>query len=227
MGRTPPVEVLLFIVFFLLFVLVGFFAHQSEQKRLGALERFAVAQGWSFSTEQEREWDARFPEITLFNTGHSRYAANFLRGDFHGHWATICDYHYAQTTSNGKSTTTTHYHYTCYVLELPRRFGWLNVTKEGFLAKLAQAVGFDDIDFESAEFSRRYCVHAGSKKFAYDVIHVGMMEFLLAHPGLYFSVSGRHLLISYKGQQKAEKHPARLRLLLGIRERFPEYLLTD
>lgn len=40
--------------------------------------------------------------------------------------------------------------------------------------------GFDDIDFESVEFSRKFFVKSPDKRFAYDVIHPAMMEFLLA-----------------------------------------------
>jgi hypothetical protein len=39
--------------------------------------------------------------------------------------------------------------------------------------------GFDDIDFESSEFSSRFIVKSADKRFAYDVIHPRMMEFLL------------------------------------------------
>ncbi len=56
----------------------------------------------------------------------------------------------------------------------------LLIRREGLFDKLAGAFGFDDIDFESVEFSRRFHVKSPDKRFAYDVIHARMMEFLLA-----------------------------------------------
>jgi len=44
--------------------------------------------------------------------------------------------------------------------------------------------GFDDIDFESAEFSRQFHVTAADKRWAYDIIHQRMMEYLMAAPEL-------------------------------------------
>ncbi|MCZ6810529.1 MAG: hypothetical protein O7D97_00875, partial [Planctomycetota bacterium] len=55
----------------------------------------------------------------------------------------------------------------------------LLIRREGMFDKLAGAFGFDDIDFESAEFSKRFYVKSPDKRFAYDVIHPRMMEFLL------------------------------------------------
>jgi hypothetical protein len=56
----------------------------------------------------------------------------------------------------------------------------LLIRREGIFDKIAGVLGFDDIDFESSEFSRKFCVKSGDKRFAYDVIDPRMMEFLLA-----------------------------------------------
>ena len=51
--------------------------------------------------------------------------------------------------------------------------------REGLFDRMAGALGFDDIDFESVEFSRRFHVKSSDKRFAYDLIDAGMMQFLL------------------------------------------------
>lgn len=216
-----PVVFGLIIVGIVLAIIHG---HRRERQRVEALARFAAERRWRFAPAREHGLEAVFPKVPLFSQGHSRYASNVLRGDFSGHFVEVFDYHYAVTTSNGKTTTTHHYYFSCYVLRLPVPFPWLNVGPEGFLSKVAQAFGYDDIDFESAEFSRKYCVRSGSKKFAYGVLHPGMMEHLLVQPGLYFSISGGRLLMHFKGTLEAENIPSRLNLLLGIRERMPEHL---
>jgi hypothetical protein len=55
----------------------------------------------------------------------------------------------------------------------------LFIRRENLFDKVAGFLGFDDIDFESAEFSDRFIVKSRDKRFAYDVLHPRMMEFLL------------------------------------------------
>ena len=56
----------------------------------------------------------------------------------------------------------------------------LLIRPEGFFDKVAGAFGFDDIDFESEEFSRAFFVKSSDKRFAYDVLHPRMLELLMA-----------------------------------------------
>ena len=91
------------------------------------------------------------------------------------------DYHYQTTSSNGKQTTTHHHYFSYCLIELPyASLPDLRIRREGIFDSLAGAFGFDDIDFESAEFSKRFHVKSSDKRFAYDVVHPAMMEFLLA-----------------------------------------------
>jgi hypothetical protein len=64
----------------------------------------------------------------------------------------------------------------------------MTIRPEGIFDKMKAAFGWDDIDFESAEFSKRFHVSARDRRWAYDVITPRTMEFLLAHPNreLYF-----------------------------------------
>ena len=48
-------------------------------------------------------------------------------------------------------------------------FPELRIAPEGLLSKIAEALGEDDIQFESAEFSGAFRVRSKDKKFAYDV----------------------------------------------------------
>ncbi|HEX6963582.1 MAG TPA: hypothetical protein VF175_17070, partial [Lacipirellula sp.] len=123
------------------------------------------------------------------SSGHSAYAYNTLSGSLAADDAVwpvqLGDFHYATTStttdSKGNTRTQTHHHYLSYVilqtpyLEAPELF----IRREGFFDKIAGFFGFDDIDFESAEFSKRFVVKGSDKRFAYDVIHPRMMEFLL------------------------------------------------
>jgi hypothetical protein len=62
----------------------------------------------------------------------------------------------------------------------------ISIRRENSVDRLASAIGIDDIDFESAEFNSLFRVRSSSKRFAYDLIHPRMMEFILktCPPGL-------------------------------------------
>ena len=58
----------------------------------------------------------------------------------------------------------------------------------------------DDIDFESAEFSTKFYVKNVDKKYAYDLIHPRMMEFLLRNPDLTADI-GEEALIFHRDRK--------------------------
>jgi hypothetical protein len=217
----PLLFIILGVLFFIVRVLIDLIA--GESKRVRALKKFAVANRWAFSPDERYSMKSSFPKVALFIGKDSYKTSNVMRRKYSGLRVTICDYEY--TTSNGKNEQT--FSYTCYILQLPVSFGWLNVTRESLRSKIAQAFGYDDIDFESAEFSRRYCVRAQNRKEAYALITPQMMDYLMATPGLYFSIQGSLLLITFDGQLEARHIPQRVNLLFGIAARIPGYLLTQ
>ncbi len=156
----------------------------AKQRRLDLAE-LARGWGWSFDLLKDPTHDERYAHFSEFCQGHSRAAYNTLRGSMliqdRQYPAIMGDYTYKVTSSNGKSTTTTTYHFSYLIVHLPfAMVPELTIRKEGFFDKIAGAIGFNDIDFESAEFSRRFMVKSSDKKFAYDVITAQMMEYLLA-----------------------------------------------
>ncbi|MEX2171972.1 MAG: hypothetical protein WD851_21810 [Pirellulales bacterium] len=177
-------------IFIIVAVLIAFGIYWSYQQQLRRREELTALAGqleWSFDPDHDSSHDEQYAQFSVFQQGHSRYAFNTLRGTLNvgdAAWpAQMGDYHYQITSSNGKTTSTHTYIFSYLILDLP--YGStpsLIIRREGVFDKLAGALGFDDIDFESDEFSRRFHVKGGDKRFAYDVIHPRMMEFLLEDP---------------------------------------------
>jgi hypothetical protein len=95
--------------------------------------------------------------------------------------AKMGDYHFRVTSGSGKTRSTRTYTFSYLIVHLPYvRVPSLFIRKEGIFDAMAGALGFDDIDFESVEFSKRFHVKSADKRFAYDVVHPGMMGYLLA-----------------------------------------------
>lgn len=167
---------------------VAYYAHKAAEKRRQVLAALAAELGWTFDPAKDKSHDDRYTQFEVFRQGHSRAAYNTLRGsltiDGRAFPAVMGDFTYAVTRSNGKSTTTTVYNLSYIIVHLPfRGVPDLFIRPETILDRFAAMVGFDDIDFESAEFSRKFLVKSRDKRFAYDVVHPRMMEFLMASPG--------------------------------------------
>lgn len=179
---------LLFLLFAAAVIAAGIFAHFRAEERRTKLAALAGRLGWSFVSASDPDHQDEYEQFELFRRGHSRYAYNTLTGhvDLFGHScrARMGDYHYKVTSNSGKSTSTQTYHFSYMVVDLPYRgVPPLLIRREGMLDAFKSALGFADIDFESAEFSRKYFVKSGDKRFAYDVIHPPVMEYLLAREG--------------------------------------------
>ena len=97
---------------------------------------------------------------------------------------------------------------------------------ENIFSKIAQAVGYDDIDFESHEFSRKFCVRSKNKKFAYDVCNARMIEYLLSNTNLSIEIEERALAISFNSRLAPDKIEPNLNRLITIRSLLPDYLFT-
>ena len=140
----------------------------------------------------------------------------------------VFDYHYETYSTDSKGNRQTQHHYfSCFGLILPQSFPELRVTREGMFYKIAQAFGYDDIDFESAEFSRTFCGRSKDTKFAYDVCHAQMMEYLLANRDLSIEIEGCVLALAFGKRLSATEIEANLQRLVEIRSRLPEYLLAQ
>ena len=206
---------------------------KAEQQRREALARLARTLGWRFDPERDPGHDERYGHFEIFARGHSRAAFNTLQGEVELFGrrapARAGDYLYKVTTSNGKTTSTHTYRFSYLIVHLPfDGLPSLRIRREHVFDKLAGAFGFDDIDFESEEFSRRFHVKSDDKRFAYDVIHPRMMEFLMvAEPDALDLEHGRCCLSDGRSRWKPEEFDGRLEQLLHFLGLWPEHLVRD
>jgi len=137
-----PVFVVLFIAVVLAVIILSYMA---DRKRREAIRSAAARLGFEFRPGKDRSVARRYEFIDKVRSGRDRYAYNVLQGSYEDYAVRVFDYHYK--TGSGKST---HHHYLCfYILELPISVPELKIGPEGFFSKIAQAIGYDDIDFES------------------------------------------------------------------------------
>jgi len=158
--------------------LVLYFQYQAHKKKVAAFTALATERGWRY-TERDRGLANRFTG-TPFGEGHGRDARHVLRGSFRDREVLAFEYSYKETTGSGNDRRTETYHHTVVSIGLPAPKPTLQVNREGLGRKLLGFVGVRDLQLESEEFNKTFHIRAEDDKFAYDVLHPRMMEWMLA-----------------------------------------------
>ena len=177
-----------------------------------------------FNPNRDEGFSMGWGFLDWLSRGQDRYAFNILRGTYHEQSLFVFDYHYQ--TGSGKSRQE---HYcTLLMLVVKEVFPQVTIGPKVLLRELMTAFGVgDEIKFESAEFSRTYCVRSGDKKFAYDVCNPQMIEYLLANRNLQVEFQGPVILLAFEPQLPVGQIEFNLQRLIEIRSRLPEYLFPN
>ncbi len=234
----PVLVILIFIVLVGIAITGAIASQKAAQGRRDALAALANELGFRFDPSKDADHDDEYAQFEIFRRGHSRSAYNTLTGgiDPAGPDAGVGpiavkmgDFTYQVTTSNGKTTSTHTYHFSYVILHLPyANVPNLLIRPEHMFDKLAGALGFDDIDFESAEFSRKFHVKSGDKKFAYDVCHPRMIEFLMnGTPPTIDIEHGRCCLFSGAKRWEPPEFKQALSWANAFFEQWPDYVVKE
>jgi len=218
----------LFVLFAILIIVLIVFGAIASARRKKELMAFAAANGLQFSPGRDYGMEDRFPAFDCLGEGSDRYAYNVLSGQWRGLLLLAFDYHYETESRDSKGKRTTHsHHFSAVVLYSPVPLKPLFIRAEGFFDKVTQFFGHDDIDFESAEFSRKFYVKSADRKWAYDVIHPRAMELLLAAPR--FTIQFDTLCVmAYRSRTlKVPEFAVAADLVSDLLDGLPEYLVRE
>ena len=227
------VIVSIFLVVLALVLVAAHYGNKAEQARIAALRAIAEAHGWGFDASADTGHDGAYSQFGVFRQGHSRKAQNTIAGEHSingtAHRIKMGDYLYKVTSSNGKTTTTTTYRLSYLIIHLPYAgVPNLLIRPENLFDKIGAAMGFDDIDFESAQFSKKFLVKSADKRFAYDVITPRMMEFLMESPKRSVDLQrGVICIIDGVRRWKPEEFVPRLDWVSEFLELWPVHVLRE
>ena len=222
---VAPVIAVLFVGIILIGVI--FNAIMARKRREGL---FALAQRLNLDFDAGRDFGipGRFGFLKQLDQGDNRYATNVLSGNFRQNEILAFDYHYETYSTDSKGNRTTEHHwFSFFILTLTAAFPDLTIRRENFFIKVAEVFGYSDIKFESAEFSKTFCVRSPDKKFAYDVCNAPMMEYLLANRDLSIEIENDVIALAFNTRLSIEQIENDLQRLVEIRSRLPEYLFTN
>jgi len=148
----------------------------SKQKRRQAVLAFARSHHFEFSLTDP--FDTRSFPWTFFQTGMNRKVENVVWGEDAGHKVRLFDYSYQETSGDNRSTE----QFTCAMVQLPFDGAHLSLFPENMVSRLAEMVGFGDLQFEYDAFNRAFKVRCADRKFAFAVFDAAMMQWLLDAP---------------------------------------------
>ncbi|MBD3174382.1 MAG: hypothetical protein GF320_04325 [Armatimonadia bacterium] len=147
--------------------------------RRSGLRTLARELGLSFSAQDTLDL-ARRLDFRVFRQGRWRRVRNVLSGRYRGH--TVCCFDFEM--GYGRRLTDEAHSWTMVLVRTPCPYPELHIRPEGVWDRAKEAVGLNDLDFESEDFSRRYHVTASDPKLAYAVLHPRAIELLLSTDSL-------------------------------------------
>jgi hypothetical protein len=220
MDASP---VLIFFILGLALVIgFGIVGYMQAEKRKKELAEWAAGRGFSFDASSDYDFENRFGEFEALRQGDSRYAYNIIKGIFAGYPICAFDYHYATHSTDSKGRRQTHHHhFSSVIVEARMPLKPLRIRTEGFFDKIGEFFGMDDIDFESAEFSRTFHVSSPDRRWAYDVLHQKAMEFLLASPRFTIEFQTGRVMTSGSGTSTAADYESALEVTTGLLGMIP------
>jgi hypothetical protein len=194
-------------------------SYARKRKRQQALATFASQYALQLSPEDVLDMTS-YP-FRLFSEGDGRGCENVMTGSWQGLPVTEADYwYYTQSNdSHGRSSRSYHY-FSVIVAGLECDVPEISIQRERVLSRLADHLGFHDIEFESEDFNRRFQVTSRDREFAFQLVDDRMMRWLLSTDGsVGFETYGPNLLAWTK-----RLNPSELPVLFGSAKAFVEHV---
>ncbi|MGH3621231.1 MAG: hypothetical protein ACRDQ5_05490 [Sciscionella sp.] len=202
--------------------------HRQNKKKIAELTRLTQQRGWTY-TERDDSLADRFVGEP-FGKGFDRQAWHILRGNHRGREVLAFEYVYHEHRGGGDKRHTVTYRNLVASLRTPAPRPTLELSRKGFGRRLLGIVGVRDLRLESEEFNKAFLIRTENDRFAYDVLHPRMMEWMLsdARAGrLPFRYAWGDLLTWEEGPLDAGRAMFMLEYLCDIIDQVPAFVWKD
>ena len=226
------VGVIVLMFSFIVLVIMNAAREAQQKRRREALAAKAQELKLTFKAEKRADYAHQYgflDKLGSSSSAHTQSCINVITGEIGSNPVALFDYYYI--TDRNKvwwwaPSWETHCYLSFIIVIMNSNFPELTIAREGFFSKIAQAIGFDDIDFESHAFSRRYKVKSSDKKFAYDFCNAQMIDYLLDQPNMTIEVEKHALALGFDDQIGPAETDRHLSRLVKIRSLMPNYLFN-
>ncbi|MFW6303746.1 MAG: hypothetical protein ACOC2L_03920 [Candidatus Sumerlaeota bacterium] len=222
------IPILFFLAFGALVIVLIVAGALQSAKRKEELRTWAQSRGLRFDDRKDHSFENRYPTFQALRQGSNRYAYNIVSGAWKDYGLTAFDYHYETHSTDSKGRRqTSHHHFSAVIMRTPCCMRPLLIRPEGFFDKVKDFFGFDDIDFESAEFSRKFFVKCEDRKFAYDVLHNRTIQFLLDRPRFTVQFNYNDAFACQKSRFSTAEFEKAIETITGICDALPDYVAKE
>lgn len=193
-----------------------------HQKKVSELEAFAAERGWYYAERDEVVLE-RYAGGDPFGRGHSRKTRHVMEGQHRDRHLVAFEYRYTEGSGDDARTVK----HMVLSLTTPGSRPTLEVSREGLGRKLLGLVGVHDLQLESEQFNETFLIRTEDDKFAYDVLHPRMMEWMLADQRaleLPFRFERNDLLSWTKGEMDLGRVLWMLDYLCDVLDRVPAFV---
>jgi hypothetical protein len=229
-AQNATTAILVFVLLLSLGVLAVILGIKAAKRRREAIERWCARRGFRFIGSAPFRLMSNLQGIPQFRSGREHKSANVVVGSLKSLGSTLDvysgDYSYVEDVGSGKNRRRVTRRFSFVVATLPFVTPAVALRRESFLDRFAAAMGFDDIDFETAEFSRKFHVKSQNARFAYDLIHPRMMEFILSADDPSFTITDGLCAVADGARTwPPEKFEQQLSYLDGLLQLWPRHVL--
>ena len=184
------------VLFVAIAVVVGavWFSIVAKQKRRQAFALMGTQLGLEYS--QVDPYGTLAEPFALFEKGDGRGVENVLSGTWQDLDVRCFDYWYYEESTDSKGRRSrTYYRFDCVMGPVDATCSRLVIEHENLGTRLANALTFRDIQFESEDFNKAFYVKSPDAKFANDFVDERMMDWLLKNgAGFSFEVDANQML---------------------------------
>jgi len=209
---------------FVLFALVaGGLAYWQWQARKRRLEGFTLlAQRLGLRHSREDPFGLLDEPFSLFRRGDGRGIEHVLDGTYREVPIRAFDYWYYDESTDSKGNRSRSYsRFSCVLMPMDASCFRLSIAPENLFTRLADALTFRDIGFESEEFNRAWNVTSDDAAFAHAFVDARMVAWLLANGGPHaFEVVGDRILVARRRIDPSE-YPGMLDAAVAFRAQVP------
>lgn len=199
-----------------------FYNRKKEKERTEQLRAVAAQLAWNFAEVSPLNMISGLERFTLFNQGHNKQIKNFMYGEANGIKAAVFDYTYV--TGSGKNRQT-HHQSVVYLESGNLRVPYFSLRPEGFLTKIFQAFGYQDIDFgQRPEFSKQYLLRGQDEPAIRQTFNDGLLSFFESYSGTCVD-AGNNQLFVFRAGHRFQPHEiqSQLSLALNVLHQLPRY----
>jgi len=189
------------------------------RRRGETLSVFARRLGFVFDPETHEGYPLWGEPFELFHRSTPSETNNHMSGVWRNIPVEVFDYTYF---ISGAGITRT-----VVAFKLPQSFPGLVIKPDPLLREFFEFIGGQDIDFESDVFNKCYYVKADDRKFAHDVIHPQMMDFLLHVRGITLQIAGRQAIFFHEKQLKPRQIGRLLCIAIDFYKNIPDFVKKD